>query len=75
VNAAVALLLSAGVEALAMQDTDIPVEAFDDWVMAGADEIKAMQDWAASLGSGAERPLPFKSEPPSSFVHDGRPSD
>ncbi len=72
--AAVALLLSAGVEALAMQDADIPVEAFADAVMAGADEVKSMQEWAASLGGKAAGTLPFSNDPPFSFVYNGRPS-
>ena len=71
---AAAILWSAAIEAWAMLDTDIPLEAVDDAVMAGADEVKAMQDWAASLGGKADGPLAFKNDAPLSFAYDGKPS-
>ena len=71
---AVALLLSAATEAWAMLDTDIPLEAVDDAVMAGADEVEAMQDWAASLGGKAAGPLLLKNDATFSFAYDGKPS-
>ncbi|MDM8007940.1 MAG: alpha-galactosidase [Phycisphaerae bacterium] len=70
---AVTLLLVAGMEAWAMLDTDIPMEAFDDAVMAGSDEVQAMQDWVASWAGKPVAGLPFRSHPPFSFVYGGKP--
>lgn len=71
---AVTLLLGATVGASAMSDNDIPMEAVDDAVMAGTDEVKAMQDWATSLGGKTSGPQPFKNDAPFSFTYDGKPS-
>ena len=40
----------------ALDDTDIPADAPQDAVMAGPEEIRQMQDWAAAAFTGSKPP-------------------
>jgi alpha-galactosidase len=46
------LLIAVGTGGLAMQDSDIPIRAPEDAIMAGAAEIRTVQEWAASAFAG-----------------------
>lgn len=69
------VLAVAGMQTRAMQDSDIPTEAFEDAVMAGADEINQMQAWVtgAFTAAGPKHEM-LAAEIPFSFICDGNSS-
>jgi alpha-galactosidase len=50
------ILLLTAPSARALDETDIPIDAPQDAVMAGPEEIQQMQDWAAAVFTGARPP-------------------